>query len=230
MKETKDPQKVAQELAAEANMKPAEMVRETPLVKPGDDVPEIGSSQQFEAVIEPLNNPGDVGEQTGVKGGFAIPMLVEKKEPRVPEFDEVKTKVAETLKQELAREQLNQKANEIASSLNSPADIAAAAEKAWFQVCHRGRITNPAGPWVKQVQAQPSTKLFMLLKAGEVTKVPVKVGDSWVVLGVTKRENADLAAFAGQRNQLMSTMLDERKNQVFEDYVRGCSSTNEAGR
>jgi len=57
LKETKDPQKVAQELAKDANMQPAEMVKETPFVKPGDDVPGVGSSQQFEAVIEPLN-PG----------------------------------------------------------------------------------------------------------------------------------------------------------------------------
>lgn len=219
LKEIKEPQKVAQELAAEANMKPAEMVRDTPFVKPGDDVPEIGSSQQFEAVIEPLNNPGDVGEQTGVKGGFAIPMLVEKKEPRVPEFDEVKTKVAETLKHELAKEQLTQKANEIASSLNSPADIAAAAEKAGFKPATQqdyqpGRALGEAGT------SPALDEALHALKAGEVTKVPVKVGDSWVVLGVTRRANADLAAFAGQRNQLMSTMLDERKNQVFEDYVR----------
>ena len=218
LKETKDPQKVAQELAAEANMNPAEMVKETPLVKPGDDVPGIGSSQQFEAVIEPLNNPGDVGEQTGVKGGFAIPVLVEKKEPRVPEFEEVKTKVAETLKRELAKEQLTQKANEFAASLNSPADIATAAEKAGLKSVTEegyqpGRALGEAGTSLALDDA------LHTLKAGEVTKAPVKVGDSWVVVGVTKRENADLAAFAGQRSGLMSTMLDERKNQVFEDYV-----------
>src|SRR5207237_2457813 len=46
LKETKDPQKVAQELAAQANMTPAEMLRETPFVKAGDDVPSIDSSQQ----------------------------------------------------------------------------------------------------------------------------------------------------------------------------------------
>ena len=35
LKETKDPQKVAQELAAEANMSPADMVRETPIRQTG---------------------------------------------------------------------------------------------------------------------------------------------------------------------------------------------------
>src|SRR5207249_53061 len=51
LKETKDPQKAAQEFAAEANMSAADMVRETPFIKPGDDVPNIGSSQQFEEAI-----------------------------------------------------------------------------------------------------------------------------------------------------------------------------------
>ena len=76
LRETKDPQKVAQEFAAVANMTTAQMVRETPYIKPDDDVPEIGRNQQFEAAIANLNNPIDVGEPTGIRGGFAVPMLV----------------------------------------------------------------------------------------------------------------------------------------------------------
>jgi parvulin-like peptidyl-prolyl isomerase len=95
----------------------------------------------------------------------------------------------------------------------------AAAEKAGFKSATEkdyqpGRTLGEAGTSAALDEA------LHALKAGEVTKVPVRVGDSWVVLGVTRRANADLAAFAGQRNQLTSTMLDERKNQVFEDYVR----------
>lgn len=218
LKETKDPQKVAQELAAEANMNASEMVKETPFVKPGDDVPGIGSSQQFEAVIEPLANPNDVGEQTGIKGGFAIPMLVEKKDPRIPDFDEVKTKVAEARKLEIAKQQLEQKAKEIASSLNSPADIKAAAEKAGFvsdisEAFKLGSALGDAGT------SPALDEALNALKSGEVTKIPVKVGENWIVLGVTNRKNADLAAFASQRNDLMSTMLSARQNQVFEDYI-----------
>ena len=110
------------------------MVKETDFIKPGDDVKDIGSSQQFEAVIAPLNNPNDVGDRTGVKGGFAIPMLVEKKEPRIPEFDEVKTNVAGLIKQQRAQEQLEQKAKELAASVNSAGDLKAAAETAGFEV------------------------------------------------------------------------------------------------
>ncbi len=218
LKETKDVRKVAQELAAEANMNPGEMVRETPFVKRGDDVPEIGSSQQFEAVVEPLNNPSDVGERTGVKGGFAIPTLVEKREPRIPDFDEVKTKVAQALKQERAKQQLEQKANEIASSLNSPAEIQAAGEKAGFKVATDSGFK--LGSAMGEAGTSPALdEVIYALKTGEVTKTPVKVGDNWVIVGVKMRTDADLAAFAKQRQELTQTMQTERQNQVFDDYV-----------
>ncbi len=218
LKEIKDAQKVAQELAAEANMKPGEMVKETPFVVPGDDVPEIGSSQQFEAALDPLNNPGDIGERTGVKGGFAIPMLLEKKEPRIPDFEEVKAKVAGAFKQQRAKEQVEPKAREIAASANTAADLKAAAEKAGLTVATEEafKLTRALG------EAGTSPVLdeaIYALKTGEVSKTPVKVGDSWVVLGITKREDADLAAFASQRPQLTDTLQNSRENQVFEDYI-----------
>jgi peptidyl-prolyl cis-trans isomerase D len=218
LKETKDPQKVAQELSAEANMKPGEMVKETPFVKPEDDVPGIGSSQQFEAAIAPLNNPNDVGEQTGVKGGFAIPMLIEKKDPRTPDLEEIKTKVAEKVKQERAKEQLEGKTNEVASSATGVAELKAAAEKAGFEVA-----TAPGyklGSALGTIGTSPALdEAIYSLKASEVTKSPLKVGENLVLLGVTDRHEADLAEFAKQREQLNQAMLSGRQSQVYEDYI-----------
>jgi len=218
LKETKDPRKVAQELAAEANMKPEEMVRETPFIKPGDDVPNIGSSQQFEAVVEPLNNIGDVGERTGIKGGFAIPMLIDKKEPRIPGLEEVKAKVAEAVKRERAKEQLAQIAQDIASSVKSVADLKAAAEKAGFKAATE-EAYKLSGTLGEAGTSPALDEAIYSLKTGEVTKTPLKVGDNWVVLGVTNRKEADLAEFSQQRDQLMQTMLSGKQNQVFEDYI-----------
>jgi len=47
----------------------------------------------------------------------------------------------------------------------------------------------------------------------------LKVGDNWLVLGVSARKEADLAEFAQQRDQLTQTMVSSRQNQVFEDYI-----------
>ena len=84
-------------------MSAAEMVKETFYVKPGDDIPNIGISPQFEEGIAPLENAKDVGEKTPIQNGFAIPMLVDKKEPRDAEFDEVKDQIVEVVKLEKAR-------------------------------------------------------------------------------------------------------------------------------
>ena len=218
LKETKDPQKVAQELAAQANMTPAEMVRETPFIKSGDDVPNIGSSQQFEDAIAPLNNPNDVGERVGIKNGFAVPMLVEKRDPRIPDFDEVKDKVTKAVKDEKAKARLEDKAKEIIASAKTPGDLKAAAAKLGFEAKAEAnyKLATPLG------EAGSSTLIddpLYAAKAGEVLQKPVFLNENYLVFGVTKRTEADLTEFAKQRDSLMQTAQKERKDQVFEDYL-----------
>jgi peptidyl-prolyl cis-trans isomerase D len=228
LKETKDFQKVAQELASEANMTPAEMVRETPFIVPGDDVPNIGSSQQFEQGIEPLQNPQDVGERTPIKNGFAVPMLVEKKEPnRVPEFDEVKEKVKMAFRSERAKSQVEETARSLANGAGGAGDLQAAAAKLGLEAKTQSnfRVTMQLGELESSVAAE--TAIYNL-KQGEVTKTPVKIGEDWVVIGATKRTEADLAEFAKQRDTMILGAVMERRNQVFEDYVQAAQARMES--
>ena len=220
LQETKDAQKVAQELAAQANMTPAQMVRETPFVKPGDDVPEIGANQQFEQAIEALNNPNDVGEATGIKNGFAIPMLVEKKDPRIPDFDEVKTKIADEIKKQRAKEQLEQKAKDLAATLTGADGIQAAGEKEGYDAGTEEsfKIGSSLG---KAGSSSALDDLINGLKPGEFSKTPIKVEDKWVIVGLRKRYDADMTGLAGQRDTLKQSMMSERQDQLFEDYVAG---------
>jgi parvulin-like peptidyl-prolyl isomerase len=201
-------------------MTPAEMVRETAFIKPGDDVPEIGSNQQFEQALDPLNNPKDVGEPVGVKNGFAIPILVEKREPRIPEFDEVKSKVADAIKHQRAKDQLEQKAKEIAASLTGPDAIKATGEKEGFDAGTEDafKLGSSLG---KAGISTALDDLIYSMKPGEFSKTPLKVEDKWVIVGVTKKYDADQGGFAAQRDTLKQSMMRERQDQVFEDYIAG---------
>ncbi|MFN2577654.1 MAG: SurA N-terminal domain-containing protein [Pyrinomonadaceae bacterium] len=217
LKETKDPQKVAQELAAEANMSPADMVRETPFIKPGDDVPNIGNSQQFEEVIAPLNTPNDVGERTGIKNGFAVPMLVEQRAPRIPDLSEVKERVRAAFREEKAKTQLEQKAKDIVAAAKSPGDLKAAAAKAGLEAKAEGnyKLATPLG------EAGSSALIddpLYAAKAGEVLQ-PIFLNQNYLVIGINKKTDADLTEYAKQRDSLMQQALTERKNQVFGDYL-----------
>ncbi|HJU54226.1 MAG TPA: peptidyl-prolyl cis-trans isomerase [Pyrinomonadaceae bacterium] len=228
LKETKDFQKVAQELAGEANMSAADMVRETPFVVPGDDVPKIGSNQQFEQGIAPLENPQDVGNVTPIPNGFAVPMLIEKRDPNyMPDFDEVKEKVAQALKRERAEGQLEETARNLANTVTGAADLKAAAEKLGLEAKTQDgyATTIPLGELDMNTAAQDA---IYNLKEGEVTKTPIKVGKDWVVIGATKRKEADLGEFAKQREMLMEGALTERRNQVFEDYILAAQARMEA--
>jgi peptidyl-prolyl cis-trans isomerase D len=228
LKETKDFQKVAQELAGEANMSAADMVRETPFVVPGDDVPKIGSNQQFEQGIAPLENPQDVGNVTPVPNGFAVPMLLEKRDPNyLPGFDEVREKVAQAFKKERAESQLEETARNLAGTVTGAGDLKAAAEKLGLEArTQTGYATTlPLGELDLNDAAQEA---IYNLKEGEVTKTPVKVGNDWVIIGATKRKEADLGEFAKQRDSLLEAALNERRSQVFEDYVLAAQARMEA--
>jgi peptidyl-prolyl cis-trans isomerase D len=198
-------------------MNAADMVRETPFVKPGDDVPNIGNSQQFEQAIAALNNPNDVGERTGIKNGFAVPMLVEQRAPRIPEFDEVKDKVRVAVKEEQAKTQLEQKAKDLVANAKTPGELKAAAEKLGLEAKAEAnyKLATPLGEAGSSVLLDDP---LYAAKAGEVMQ-PIFLNQNYLVIGVNKRTDADLTEFAKQRDSLMQTALTERKNQVFDEYL-----------
>jgi peptidyl-prolyl cis-trans isomerase D len=218
LKETKDIQRVAQEFAAESNMSAADMVRETGFVKPGDTIPEIGSNPQFEEAIKPLEEPGQIGERLSIPNGFAVPTLVEKRDPRIPELAEVRERVVEDFRQARAKEQLEQTARDLANGAADAGALTAAAERMGLKA-----ETEEAFKWGRPLGtagADPALDAAIYsLKAGEAVKTPVKVGDSWYVVGVTARKDADPAEFGKQQAQLTERALEERRSQVFDEYV-----------
>ena len=221
LKQTKDPVKTAQQFAGEANMSATEMVRETAFVKPGDDVPNIGVSPQFEEGIAPLANVGDVGDKTPVQNGFAVPMLVDKKEPRDAEFDEVKAQLLDVVKLEKARAQVEEIAKQIAAGAENASALDAAAKSKGLAAKDQKAFTlgSPLGEGPTGGTSEALEDAVFALKNGEVTKTPIKVGDNWYVVGVNSREEANTADFAKQRSGLMEQMLAKKRGTVFSDYL-----------
>jgi parvulin-like peptidyl-prolyl isomerase len=59
------------------------------------------------------------------------------------------------------------------------------------------------------------------MKAGEVSKTPLRVEDKWVIVGLVKKTDADMTGLFAQRDTLKQSMMSERQDQVFEDYISG---------
>jgi peptidyl-prolyl cis-trans isomerase D len=221
LKQTKDAQATAQKFAAEANLSATEMVRETGFVKPGDTVENIGNSPQFEEGIAALENQGDVGEKTPIQNGFAIPMLVEKREPRDAEFEDVKTQIAETVKVEQARARVGEIAQQIAAGATGAGNLAVAATSKGLktQDAKTFILGSPLGQGPSAGTSEALEEAIHNLKAGEVTKTPIQIGDNWYVVGVNSREEAKMEEFAKERDRLIEQKLTEKRGQVFTDYL-----------
>lgn len=230
LKETKDPQKTAQQFAGQANMSVADMIRETGYVKPGDMVDKIGNSPQFEEGIAPLQNAQDVGDKTPIPDGFAIPMLVDQKGPRDADFDEVKAQVTELVKIQKAQAQVDEIAKQIASGAANAAGLnAAATAKGLTAKDSKAFILgSPLGEGPTATTNEDLENAIYAMKEGDVTKTPIKVGDNWVIVGVTKREDANMAEFAKQRDTLMEQMLSKERGEVYSDYVASTRQKMEA--
>ncbi|MBC7899990.1 MAG: peptidyl-prolyl cis-trans isomerase [Saprospiraceae bacterium] len=230
LQQTKDVQKTAGEFAAQANMNAAEMVRETGYVKPGDNVENVGTSPQFEEGIAGLENQNDVGEKIPVQNGFAIPLLVDKKEPRSSDFDEVKAQLVEVVKMEKARGQVEDIAKQIAAGSTSAATLASVAVSKSLKAedAKSFILGSPLGQGPSATTSEALEDAIYAMKEGEVTKTPIQIGDSWYIVAVNKREEANMDEFAKQRSTLMDQMLQRKRGEVFTDYLAATRQKMEA--
>ncbi|MGI8495454.1 MAG: peptidyl-prolyl cis-trans isomerase, partial [Pyrinomonadaceae bacterium] len=221
LKQTKDAQATAQKYAAEANSGITDMVRETPFVKQGDEVPNVGISPQFEEGIAALESQGQVGEKIPVKDGFAVPMLVDKRDPHDASFEEVRDQVAEAYKFKQAQDKVEQTAKDIAAGAASASNLSAAAESKGLKTQDTKNfiLGSPLGQGPSAATSEALENAIYDLKAGEVMKTPIKVGDNWYIVGVNSRTDANMDEFAKERDQIVETMVQQKRGQVFSDYL-----------
>jgi peptidyl-prolyl cis-trans isomerase D len=219
--EVKDVDKVAAEFAGQANMSVKDMVRETGFIKKDDDVPSIGVSPQFEEGISGLENPNDVGDKIPVRDGFAIPLLLAKKDPHEATYDEVKTQVTEAYKDDQAKAKMDQIAKDLAAGATSVATLKAMAESKGLKLedSKDYRIGSALGKGNEAGSSEEMDDAVFALKNGEVTKTPIKVGENWFIVGLNDRLDANMDDFAKQRDQLLEQSVGAKKSQAFGDFL-----------
>ncbi|HLA95774.1 MAG TPA: SurA N-terminal domain-containing protein [Pyrinomonadaceae bacterium] len=230
LKQNKDVDATAKQFAGEANMPVGEMVRETAYVKPGDDVPDVGVSPQFEEGIAMLVNAQDVGDKIPVQNGFAMPLLVDKKDPRDAEFDEVRAQLIDVVKLEKAKAQIADIANQIASGAVNVGALAGSATAKGLKAEESKAfiLGSPLGKGTTATTNEALEDAIYALKQGETTKTPIQIGDLYYIVGVNSREEANMADFAKQRSTLMEQMAGQKRGQVFSDYLASTRQKLEA--
>ena len=89
-------------------------------------------------------------------------------------------------------------------------------------------LGSPLGEGPTATTNEELENAIYAMKEGDVTKTPIKVGDSWMIVGMTKREDANMADFAKQRDTMMEQMLSQKRGEVYSEYLASTRQKMEA--
>ncbi len=223
LRESKDPQRAANEVNASLNAPadaPVVTVRETPYAQAGDQLPDIGSNPQFDAEVSALANKGDVGDTVGVTGGFAVPMLADVREPHDATYEEVRDRVAPVYRTDRAKQTARDTAQRLATESTSPADLQTRAKALGLEP--KTQENFKAGGTLPEMQPSDLLDTALLATGKEsVAKNPVEMPNGFLVLAVADRTEADMGdAFTKAKDSIRERLAATKAGQIYSEYMK----------
>ena len=132
---------------------------------------------------------------------------------------------------ETARNKIEEIANAIAAGSTTAAVIATAALASKMKAKEQKSfiLGSPLGEGPSATTSEALEDAIYNMKEGEATKAPIKIGEAYYIVGVTKRQEANMDDFAKQRDDLMEQMLTKKRGEVFQDYLASTRLRMETG-
>jgi peptidyl-prolyl cis-trans isomerase D len=193
-------------------------VQETPLFSQGASIAGIGTSPDLSSKVFSLKIK-EFASPVRVPSGFVVPQVVEIQAPRLPGLAEVRTKLEQDFKSFKAADVAKAKAQEFANQVKSGASIEKQAKSNGVNVktsedfSRNGTIAD-LGP------STPVESFAFSANIGD-TSQPVQIGQKYVVLQLKAKTAIDPQEFAKAREGLRESLLNQRKEQVFQAYLDG---------
>jgi peptidyl-prolyl cis-trans isomerase D len=225
-------QRVEQQLADRTRDLDARIKKPSDLDMVGKEAGLVVSDANFFARDEPVPGIGaapDVSNQAfqlkdgEVSRGLQSPRgpmyitVTGKRDPYVPQLEEVKDRVREDVIKVRATELSKQKAGEIAAALRSSKDFAAAAKAQGLEAKDTQLMTR-GSPIPDVGVSQEIDKVAFTLPTGGVSDaIPTSTGT--VIVRVAERQEVTPDAFKGAKETFRTQLLNERRGQFFDAYM-----------
>jgi peptidyl-prolyl cis-trans isomerase D len=214
--EVKAPLMAAKDFVAQAKTLALEP-REATLAR-GEAIEGIGREPQLEEAVFSLT-VGGVSAPLKTRVGYAIIKVVEQMPAGVPPLAEMKPRVVDALKRERAEAQAMERAKSLSTSLAKGGDFVAAAKAAGLSTGELPWFSRAEPP--KERGGLPGGVLMAALQTatGQMAE-PVKAGTVVYVVKTLERQPADPQDFDKQRADLEKQLLEQKRSQVWEAWVR----------
>jgi peptidyl-prolyl cis-trans isomerase D len=182
----------------------------------GDPVPSLGAAPAVADGAFTLADGAVSAALTSPRGPVFI-TVSDKKAPYVPTLDEVKARVREDLVRVRAAELSQQRAGEIAASLKSSGDFAAAAKAQGLEAKDTALIARASA--LPDIGVSPAVdKIAFALPVGGVSD-PIATGTGTVIVRVVERDEATPEEFRAARETFGAELLSERRTRFFTAYM-----------
>jgi peptidyl-prolyl cis-trans isomerase D len=181
-----------------------------------EPVPGLGPSPDASAAAFTVE-PGRVSDPLRTPAGFAFLSVTDTREPRLPDFEDVKDRVEADLRRERTQQLARERAASVAPTLQSATNFAAAAKTAGLAVRTSDEIARGAAIPEVGPSAAVDAVAFSL-PVGAVSD-PIPTPNGAVIIRVVGREEVDESGLAENRDTLRREIASQRRAQFFASYM-----------
>ena len=190
---------------------------ETPLVLLADPLDGLGTQPELSGRLFGLKE-GEVTPAMRVAQGWVFAAVTAKQDPYIPKLDEVKTRVADDLKQEKAAELARQRAASIATDLKNAKDFAAAVKKAGLEIKSTELIARGSAIPDIGISDTIDNAAFALPQGGVSDAITTPTGTA--IIRVAEKVSVTDAEIEAGRDQLRDELVNQRRDKFFGAYMQ----------
>ena len=181
-----------------------------------DIVPGLGPAPQVAAAAFMLTGEAVNGPIPSPRGPVFV-TLAGTREPHVPTLDQVRDRVREDLTRVRATELSRQRASQIAASLRSAGNFAAAAKAQGFEAKETQLVARESPLPDIGVSAEVD-KVAFSLPVGGVSE-PIGTSDATVIVRVVERDEVTPEELQNGRELFREQVLSERRGRFYTSYM-----------
>jgi len=192
-------------------------VTETGLILLAEPIQGIGTQPELSGRVFGMKE-GDVTPAMRVSTGWVFATVTGRQDAYIPQLDEVKTRVAEDVKQDKAVEMAKQRAAAIAAELKSAKDFAAAAKRAGLEVKTTELVTRGSAIPDLGISETIDNVAFGLPQGGVSDAITTPTGTA--IIRVAEKVNVTDAEIETGKEQLREELVNTRRDKFFGAYMK----------
>jgi len=200
-------------LAKERNMQ----VTETGLILLAEPIQGVGSQPELSGRLFGMKE-GDVTPAMRVSTGWVFATVTGRQDPYIPKLDEVKTKVADDVKQNKAVEMAKQRAASIATELKSAKDFAAAVKRAGLEIKPTELVARGSAIPDLGISDSIDNVAFTLPQGGVSDAITTPTGTA--IIRVAEKVNVTDAEIESGKDQMRDELVNARRDKFFGAYMQ----------